>query len=101
MDDTLRIKDILPSDPKGMEQEVKQFKDLKRDKNFKVGDLIDAEQAMFKLYTVDNLKNKIEVLIFLLTWSGIVKNFLYKCEILASTTGTVHEFTSINQLEPN
>lgn len=87
MDDALRVKDILPSDPKGMDQEVKAFKDLARDKNFKVEDLIEAEQAMYKLYQVDNLRNKISVLLFLLTWTSIVKNFIYKCEILASTTG--------------
>jgi hypothetical protein len=81
IDDALRVKDILPTD-----QEVKQFADIKKTKNFKVEDLVEVEQAMFKLCQIERLKEKVTVLIFLLTWNTSIVSFTRKCEILAETT---------------
>lgn len=81
IDDALRVKDILPT-----EQEVKTFTDIKKSKSFKLNDLVEVEQAMFKLCQVERLKEKITVLIFLLTWNTSIVTFTRKCEILAQTT---------------
>jgi len=97
VDEIARIKSLLPSDSKGkggsggddkiLAMECKQFRDLSAMPSFDVNDLIDAEQVLYKLYQIDNLSAKIDVIAFLLTSSTSVKNFIQKCEILASTAG--------------
>lgn len=94
-----RVKDLLPNDSKGkgggggggedklMAMECKQFRDLAAIPGFSISDLVDAEQVLYNLYQIDNLKAKINVIMFLLTSGTTVKNFIQKCEILASTTG--------------
>jgi hypothetical protein len=69
-------------------KECKKFRELGTPA-FDVTELIEEEQVLFKLYQIDDLLVKINVIMFLFTSDSTVPNFIQNCEVLASTTGAL------------